>query len=149
LSGTMKVVIGIIGITILMVIFPIIMTSTHDLQTDQASQVFADVITAGVTTVTVTLTQPIWNSDAAYVDSIVSDGQGDTPTAVTAPASTKIVVGGLETSATRDLTVDYQVDALTDYTGMGALVGITPLLIWVSILGIVIAGIWFGIKGRG
>jgi len=55
----------------------------------------------------------------------------------------------LHASDTRTLVVTYDIDALTDYTGMGSIVGITPLLIWIGIMAIVLAGTWFTIKGKG
>lgn len=151
MNKTMGVVVGIIGIVILMVVFPIVMSATHDLQTDPTAETHLLVVTGvGVTTADVVLVNALWSDDTAYVTSITSNNVGDTPVKGAYAAATQtLTVTGLKHTDTRTLVITFETDALTDYTGMGALVGVTPLLIWVSILGAVLAGLFFSFKGRG
>ena len=144
----MKVVIGIIMIAVLMVIFPLVMTATHDLQTDSYTEAEADVTTGvGETTADVVLTNSLWNDASDSVTAITSDDVDDTPVAGTYVAATNtLTVTGLAAETTRDLSIVYEHDALTTFTGMGPLVSITPLLLWISVLGVVIAGLYQGVK---
>lgn len=148
MNKALGVVVGLIGIVILMIIFPIVMSATHDLQTDVQTDVFEGVTTgAGETAADVVLTVDLYQDETAHVLSVTSDNESDTPVAGTYTAATNTLnVTGLAESDTRTLTVQYEYDALTNYTGMGALVGITPLLIWVAILATVVAGTWFAFK---
>ena len=143
------VVMGIIGVAILMVIFPIIMSSTQELQTTRQVDTFAAVTTgAAETTSEVTLSRGLYSDDTSYVLSITSDVGTDTPVAGTyVPSTNSLTVTGLTASEIRALVVTYEYDALTAYTGMSAMVGMTPLLIWVAILAIVVGGTWFAFKG--
>lgn len=151
MGRSMQVVIGIVGVAILMIVFPIIMTATHDLQTDDQADAFEAVVTGvGETAADVVLTIDLYSDDTEHVLSITSDNENDTPVAGTYTAATNTLnVTGLNADDTRTLTVEYETDALTDYTGMSALVGMTPLLIWVSILAIVIGGTWYAFKHNG
>jgi hypothetical protein len=141
----MGVAIGVISIAIMFIVFPIVLDSSHTIQTDQETQTVTDVVTTSGTSATLTLTQALFKARVADVVSL-SGGVGDTITVSTIPAGTKVVIGGLATSATRDVTIVYDVDALTDYTGLGAIVGIAPLIIFVSILGVAVAGTYFSFK---
>lgn len=150
MGGGTKVIIGLIMIAVLMIVFPIVMSATHDLQTDPYNHVEADVTTgAGETTADVVLTYALWNDDVGSVLSIASTEATDTPAVGSYAAATKtLTVTGLVESKTRDLTIQEEHDALTSFTGMGPLVGITPLLIWIAILATVIAGTWLAFKSR-
>ena len=146
-----KTVIGIIAIAVLMMMFPFVMSATHDLQTDDITDTFADVTTGvGITEADVVLTYDTFHSTIADVGTIVSSLGTDVPVAGTYVAATKtLTITGLTESETRDFTaVPYENDALEDYTGMGALVAFTPLLIWLSILAAVLGGMYVSFKGR-
>ena len=145
MGKAMGVAIGIIAIAIMFIVFPIVLDGSHTIQTDEVTQVFEDVETTSGTAATLTLTQGLYKTRAQDVVS-ASGGEGDTITVSTVAAATRIVVGGLETSATRDITVVYEIDALTDYTGLGAIVGIAPLIVFVAILGTAVAGAYFSLK---
>lgn len=146
MGSTMKVVLGIIGIAVLMIIFPLVMTATHNLQTTQQTDVDLDL--GGTPPVgTCVLTEDLWNDKVGSIISAI----GDKPETLTitsyTPATHTLTVGGVTTSTTA--TVVYEIDALTSYTGMGPLVGITPLLIWIAILAVVLGSMWFTLKGKG
>jgi hypothetical protein len=144
------IVFGIIGVAILMIIFPIIMDSTHELETDPQVDTFAAVTTgAGETAANVVLTRDLYNDSNTSVLTIISDLPTDNPVAGTyTPATNTLNVTGLTAGSSRTLTITYEYAALTDYTGMDAMVGMTPLLIWVAILAIVVGGTWFAMKGN-
>ena len=148
MNKTMGIVVGIIGVAILMIIFPIVMSSTHDVQTDVETETEAGVTTGvGETAADVVLTYDPYNDYTASITSIASDNESDTPVAGTYTTATNTLnVTGLVAEDTRTLTIVYEYDALTEYTGMSSMVGITPLLIWVSILAIVIGGTWYAFK---
>jgi len=126
---------GIVMIMIAFIMFPLVMDSTHDLQVDPQSDVFADETTGvGETSVDVVLTYNNYPGDTTGF-TLTSDNANDTPAASSYTDATKtLTVGGLEAEATRDLTVAYEYDALTDYTGMGSLVSMTPLLLFVGLI---------------
>lgn len=145
------VVIGIIGIAVVFIIFPMVMDSTHDVQTDRYVETEAAVATgAGETSAGVVLTYELYNNVNTSVISITSDEGTDTPAAGTWTESTKtLTVTGLAAEDSRTLTITYEYDALTGFTGMGAFAGIIPLLILVAIVAVLIGGIWSSVKGRG
>jgi len=144
-------VVGIIGVVILMIVFPIVMSATHDLQIDEQADAFAGVATgAGETDADVVLTVDLYGDDNTNVLSIVSSLETDVPVAGTYTAATNTLnVTGLTAESSRTLTVTYEIDALTSFTGMAALFGITPLHVTVSIQVIVIASTWYSFKKGG
>lgn len=134
-----SVVIGLIMVAVLMIVFPIVMSATHDLQTD--SHTDTDL---AISTDTVTLTVDLWDADVNSVLSIVGNGteEAGAITAASYVEATRVLtLSGVVDSTTA--TVTYEIDALTEFTGMGSLVAITPLLIWIAILAVVIGGLWF------
>ncbi|AAW39851.1 hypothetical protein [Dehalococcoides mccartyi] len=145
------VVIGIIGIAVVFIIFPMVMDSTHDVQTDRYVETEAAVATgAGETSAGVVLTYELYNNVNTSVISITSDEVTDVPVAGTWTQATKtLTVTGLAAEDSRTLTITYEHDALTGFTGMGAFAGIIPLLILVAIISVLVAGIWSSVKGRG
>ena len=144
MGATTKVVIGLIMIAVLMIIFPIVMSATHDLQTNEETDV-----ELAITSDDVTLTDDLWKGDVGNVVSIVGNGT-ELPGVITAdsyiPITKVLTLGDVDDST--KATVTYEVDALTEFTGMGTIVGMTPLLIWIGVLASVLGGIYFSVKGR-
>lgn len=145
MGANSKVVIGLIMIAVLMIVFPLVMNATHDLQTD--NQTDATLALGGTPPAgTCVLTEDLFSDNTDNVVSVT----GDKPEALTVtgytPATHTLAVTGVTTS--ENVTVVYKVDALTDYTGLGTLVGMTPLLIWIGILASVLGGIYFSVRGR-
>ena len=145
MGSTGKTVIGLIMVAVLMIMFPLVMNATHDLQTTEQSDA-----TLTISTADVTLTQALWQGNTAEVVSIVGNGT-EGAGAITADSyvvATKVLtLAGVTDSTTA--TVVYDIDGLTDFTGLGTLVGLTPLLLWIGILAAVIGGIWVSVKNRG
>ena len=130
-----EVVVGVIMIMIAFIMFPLITDSTHDVQTDPQTDAFAAVVTGvGVTDADVVLTEDAWQDDAGRV-TVTSDNVLDTPVSNTyTPATNTLNVTGLNASDTRTLTVVYDYDATTDFTGLGSIVGMSPLIIFVMLI---------------
>lgn len=149
MGKAMGVVMGVVAIAIVFIVFPIILNGVDEIQTDVAIQTAAGVETTSGTTATLTLSTALFATRAADISAISSDESGDTPTVSTVSNGTVVVIGGLATSATRDLGVTYYVDALTDYTGLSSIVGVSPMLIFIGILGIVIGGAFYAWKHGG
>jgi len=148
-KGT-SVIIGLIMVAVMMVIFPIVMESAHELQTDSYTHTEAGVTTgAGVTAANVVLDEAVWDDSTSHITSITSDEVTDVPVAGTYTAATKTLnVTGLAESDSRTLTIVYEYDGLEDYTGMGAMAGVAPLLIFIGVLGVVMGGLYTSFKGR-
>jgi hypothetical protein len=121
-----------------------VMTSIHDLQVEDQTD-------AGLPCVSspedVTLTKAMWQGDLGSFISGVDD-KGNVLTATGyVPATKVLTVTGWVTPATT-CTIVYETDGLTAFTGMGALVGITPLLVWIGFLFSMVFSIWSGVKGK-
>lgn len=144
-----SVLMGIIMVAVMFVLFPIVMDSSHELQTDSLTQAEAAVVTGvGETTADVVLDEALWSDSNAYVTSVTSDNGADTPVAGTYVAGTQtLTVTGLAASDTRTLTLVYEYDGLTDYTGMGQMVAVAPLLLFMGVLGAMVFGLYKGFSG--
>ncbi|MDD5095169.1 MAG: hypothetical protein PHV74_12460 [Dehalococcoidia bacterium] len=118
------------------VMFPMVLSAAHDIQIDDTTDSFAGVTTdVAVTTANVVLTGDLWNDDNGHITSITSSLETDVPVAGTYVAATHTLsVSGLTASETRTLTVLYEADALGDYTGLGSMVGIAPMIIFIGLL---------------
>jgi len=139
-----RIVLGIIGIVILIILFPMVMTSIHDLQVEEQTDAALPCVSSPED---VTLTEDLWQDDLGSVLSGV-DNLGHVLTATGyVPATNVLTVTGWVTPATTCAIV-YEVDGLTAFTGMGALVGITPLLVWIGFLFSMVFSIWSGVKGK-
>jgi len=137
---------GIIMVAVMFVLFPIVMDSSHELQTDVYTQVEAAVVTGvGEVAADVVLDEALWDDSTTHVTSVASDNVADTPAVGTYTAGTQTLnVTGLAASDTRTLTVIYEYDALTDYTGMGQMVAVAPLLLFMGVLGAMVFGLYKG-----
>lgn len=144
-----SVLMGIIMVAVMFVLFPIVMESSHELQTDVATQTEAAVATGiGEVAADVVLTTALWADSNTNVVSVTSDNVLDTPVAGTYTAGTRTLnVTGLAANDTRALTLSYKIDALTDYTGMGQMVAVAPLLLFMGVLGALVFGLYKGFSG--
>lgn len=140
----MKVVgaiVAIFGVILLFNFMPNLTDSTHELQTDAATQSFAAVTTgAGETAADVVLTVDPYKDRTTSITSITSDNVLDVDPLVAATyttATNTLHVTGLVASQSRTLTVNYEIDALTDFTMMGTIVSWTPVLIVIGALAVV------------
>lgn len=144
-----SVLMGIIMVAVMFVLFPIVMDSSHELQTDVYTQTEAAVVTGvGEVAADVVLDEALWDDSNTHVLSVASDNVADTPVAGVYTAGTQTLnVTGLAASDTRTLTIVYEHDALTDYTGMGQMVAVAPLLLFMGVLGAMVFGLYKGFSG--
>lgn len=143
-GGLITAVLAVFGVIVMVVVFPSFMSGVEDTQTNTQTDTFNVTTAAGVTNSTVTLSQPLWNSDTQNVDTLSSDGGGgDNPVAssYTAP-SRGLLVTGLDASKTRNLTATYKTDALEDYQGIGEGLPVLPAIGFFAVLAIAIGAIW-------
>jgi len=135
--GIFKMVIGIVGIAIAMIMFPIILEGTHDIATDQQIDTSTNVATSGTPSYqgVITLSQDLYNNSVGQVTSITSSSGTDTPVAATyVSASGSLTVTGLLDTGTRTLVTTYDYDAIDTYSGMDSVVHIAPLFVFVGLL---------------
>ena len=143
MQGILEVVISLV---VILLVFPILTGAVHSTQTTSVSETHAGVVTTAGTSGSLTLTTSAWQARAASVS--VSGGVGDTPTVASVSANgLTVVVSGLATSATRALTAVYQVDALSDYTGMSTFISLIPFLVLIGAVGALVFGLFNTIKG--
>lgn len=145
----LEAVFGIISIFIAFIMFGLVMTGSHDILTDPDTDAFANVTTGvGETAADVVLTEDLYNSSTGSVTSLVSSLETDTPVAATYTSATNTLhVTGLTAEQTRTLTVAYEYGATDDYTGLGSIVKLGPLVLFLGLLALGVALIWKGVKG--
>ena len=139
-----KIILAIIAVVILMAMFPLVLSSTHEIQTE--TQTDAGRTLSGEGPWTFTLTEDLWQDDKDNILSVT----GDKPETLTvtdyAPTTNTVTVTGVTTSTAA--TAVYEVEGLKQYTGMGALVGFTPLLIWIGVILSILGGLFLWAKGK-
>ena len=142
-------VLALIGVAFLFVLFPSLMEGVQDAQTDVITNTFNATTAAGVTNVTVTLSQPLFNDDTRHVTAITSDGGGgDNPLPASYTSTTrKLLVTGLDANKTRNLTVQYRTPALADNPGMGTALPLVPTITLLVVIGVIIAVLWTAFHG--
>jgi len=146
-SDVLKIAIGIIGIAICLIIFPIVMDSAHAIQTESQADSYNVTTGAGETSADVTLTKDAWAYNVTAVTKITSTEATDVPVASSYVKATKaLTIGGLAESKTRTLDVTYDTDRLGDYVGISSLAGVMPLIIFIGIFLGSGAAIWSGVK---
>jgi len=150
-SNVMKIVIGIVGLTISFLVFPIVMSSAHTIHTDEEVATYTKATGAGETTVECLLTRSLYDSDTNNVVSIANTWAG-TETAVASSyvsATKALTVGGLVASGTRTLTITYEYDATTNWTGLGDMIDLSPFILFMAILLSGISLVWGAVKEFG
>ena len=125
-------IIAVLVVVVSLVTIPIVTQAAHDAQVNDYSENFANVNTGvGETDATVTLTYDHFHSDCTDI-TVTSDNASDTPACANYNDTNRTVrVSGLQESATRTLTVNYEIDALSSYGGASSLLGLVPL-VWVA-----------------
>ena len=146
MNKTTSVVLGIIFVAIMMIMMPLVMSSTHDLQTDSQTDSYAAAVVGGGST-DVVLTEDLWNDDTSYVTAMTADGALAVPVADSyVNATNTLTITGLGADTPQAITVTYEYGALDDYTGMGEMAAVAPLLIFISLIAAVVGGIFYSFK---
>lgn len=140
----MKFISVILAIVVLCIMFPIALGAIHDAQTDSQTDTFAGVVVAAGST-DVVLTKDLWKERTGSVTAITSSDAGASPVAsVYNPATNTLTITGLGAGTPQDLTVTYDYSGTEDFTGLGDLMGLTPLLIWIAVIGgLIFGGVMF------
>ncbi|BAS31173.1 hypothetical protein [Dehalococcoides mccartyi] len=144
----MKQIIGIIvaafGVVAIFSVMPVFTDSAHDLQVDTVSEAKTAVTTGvGETSADVVLVNELYRDRATSVTSITSTVLTDVPVAGTYTAATRTLeVTGLTQSETRTLTINYDMDALEEWTMMSLFVGWTPVLILFGVFALIGGSVW-------
>jgi hypothetical protein len=127
----MRLIAAVLAVVVAIITVSIISNVVHDAQVAPASDQFSVTTGTGQTSATVTISRSHFHNDTTHM-SVTSSNQNDNPS-VTAynPSTRQVTVGGLAPSATRTLTVRYEVDAMAGFPGAAALLGMVPLL-WVA-----------------
>lgn len=148
--GLGRVVLGVVAISVALLMFPLILDGAEEIATDATTDIEQKTTGVGETSATVTLTSDPWNNAVANITSVTSSTTTDTsPTASTYNASTNVLtVTGLAASTTRTLTVGYNYNAVSSYTGMENVVEIAPLVVFSGMFLGGAVSIIFGVKAR-
>ena len=127
------------GVILLFAAMPTFMGSLDEVKVDPVTQAFETVTTGvGELTADVVLTQDLYGNRTTSVNTVTSDNVLDTPVASTyASATNTLTVSGLVASDTRTITVNYNVDALSDWTMMSMLIGWAPALFVIGVFALI------------
>jgi len=137
--------IAIICVIVAFVFMPQVMRSSEQVKMREVSEVHLVATGASETTADIILYNDLYNANLEYVLDINSSNTSDTPVATTYNEVTRtLTVGGLVVETERSLQVKYDTDALTDVTGVGVLIGLSPFLFLGGIIAI-IGGVVFHI----
>ncbi len=134
----------VIGIILVLILFPMLLSGIHEARTAEYTQLAPNVATSGneTTAYVITLKRP-FSDDLASVVSITSNVTADTPFA-TSFSNPVLTIDGLALNQTRNLTIIYEYESLE--SSAGTILGLLPLLV---IVGIVVAVIFAGYKTFG
>ena len=140
-----KIILAIIGICLVFIMMPMVITALNTMQVDEYSQVEAGIATGvGDDDATVTLDFELWNDSIAEVESISSNISGDGSAAADSYVSgTQVLtIDGLAASENRTLTVTFNTDALSDYSGLSELARFAPTIIVVALISAALFGVY-------
>jgi len=130
--------IAIICVIVAFVFLPQVMHSSEQVKMREVSEVHLVATGASETTADIILYNDLYNANLEYVLDINSSNTGDTPVATAYNEVTStLTVGGLVVETERSLQVKYDTDALTDVTGVGVLIGLSPFLFLGGIIAII------------
>ncbi|MBA7604400.1 hypothetical protein ES703_11520 [subsurface metagenome] len=136
-KNIMAVVMGIIAIAIAFVVFPIVLDATGDLLAHTGDALETAQVTTGAAeeTADVVLTYELYEGDVLNVRSITSTEPTDVPVANTYTEATRTLnITGLAVDLTRTLNITYETVSTNVYTGLGSIVKVAPLIVFVGLL---------------
>ena len=142
----MKPVLLAIGAVIIIILSPIVMTSINDFRTTDQQDVFN--VTTDQPSANVTLSQELYNDKTYNVDSLSSNVSADAPLANSYTSATKVLtVSGLVGDTTHRLTIDYKIDATSEYPGAGMGASTLPLFLILGVIGIIVGAVYSSTRG--
>ncbi len=137
----MKPVLLAIGAAFIIMLAPTVLTGVNEFRTTDREDVYS-VDTAAAST-DVVLTQDLY-SDATYnVTSVSSNVTEDAPLASSYEAATNtLTITGLSGDAVHRLTVDYKINALTEFPGAASGASTVPLFLILGVIGIIAGAVY-------
>lgn len=145
----MRALIILFGAALLIICFPVILSSILDAKTDSYEQTFHIATAAGVTTSNVTLGLDLYGDSLGNIESFTSNSTTDTPSGdVYYDATNQLTVGGLTANVTRALAVTYryQTTSISDFTTAEYLFDILLWFMALGILTLIAAGLFRAFK---
>jgi len=141
MSKMMTAILGILGIIVVLFMFSPMMDNLKEFRTDVYTDNFTNVATgAGVTNTSVSLNQDLWRANTVEVVSIASNNTNDNPSTESyVSSSLALYIKGLEANSSRNFTVQYNINALEEYSGLSELSGLTPLALFLGFIGVILA----------
>lgn len=142
----MKTVALLIGAVLLVLLMPAAITSIDDFRQSDYENQFDVTTGVGETSASVNLSQELFGDETANAV-VTSNITSDAPIASSYVGSTQtLTITGLAASETRRLTVDFKIDALTDYFGAATGAQVWPLMLILGVLGVVAAAIYSAVR---
>lgn len=138
----MKSVLLIIGAVIIIILLPATLTSINNFRSADYEEPHDVTTTNPDTTADITLSQTLFNGKT-YNVVVTSNITADAPIPSAYVSATKVLtVSGLETDATRRLTVAYKIDGLEDYVGASLGAQVWPLMLALGVIGIIVGAVY-------
>jgi hypothetical protein len=138
----------ILGVVIFAIMFPIVLDAMDDAQTSSQTDSFPGCVVAALAT-DVVLTLDLYEGRTTSVTAMTATGAGAVPVASTYTAGTNTLhITGLGADTPQDITVTYEYDRTTDFTGLSQFMRLTPLLLWLGVIFALIGGAFLFWKSR-
>lgn len=127
---------------------PAMLLSIDDFRLNEQEDPFNVTTGAGTTSQGVGLSQSLFGNDTIHA-SVSSNLTTDAPIAYSyTSANQTLLVTGLTASASRRLTITYDIDALGDYWGAGTATRVWPLLLIFGGLAVIVAAVYVALESR-
>ncbi len=130
------------GVLVLIAIILILFLGTavlglNDFRMTNQTGLYSSTLTNPTTSANLTLVAALYNSDITNVTSVTSNNTSDSPLAAAYTSASKVLrVDGLQTDASRALTVVYKRDNLGDFVGASIAATVLPILLVLAIFGL-------------
>ena len=134
----MKSAIMIFMAVVIACFLPSALSGINDFRSTSQTGMYIATTTTPDTSANVTLVASLFDADVVNVTAVTSTDTADAPLAAAYTTATKVLrIDGLETNASRTLTVTYKRAALGSFTGADLGVLILPLVMILGILGLI------------
>jgi hypothetical protein len=149
--SNMRSILLTFGAMLIILMFPVLLTSIQDARTDEYTQNFVGVSTAAnVTAANVTLAIDVWEDTVSSVSSINSSTGTESPTADAYNSATRLLtIGGLDANSSRNMTVLYLHQAST-VSDLQTTEYLFTVVIWFAVLvvlGLLVAALFHAFQG--
>lgn len=136
-NAILKLLMPIVALSIIILIFPVLLNGSDNILRETQADTSTDIV-APAGSGTVPLSQPLYASDVDWVTTITSSSGTDTPVAGSWSLDVLTITGltwvGSPAAGTRTIVTTYEYDQVEDYTGLGDIIEVAPLILWVSVV---------------